>query len=138
MFVDASAVVAILNRETGFEDIQDRMSGHGGKFYYSPLVRFESAAALARSRSGALRPTPEQFEEATHVVRGFFEAFEAIEISITPIIGDRALAVAAKYGKFVGHDADLNFGDCYSYACAAAYSISLLYKGNDFAQTDMG
>ena len=28
-------------------------------------------------------------------------------------------------------------GDAYSYACAKAYHAPLLYKGNDFAQTDL-
>ena len=52
-------------------------------------------------------------------------------------IGDKALAVAACYGKFVGHEADLNFGDCFAYACAKAFNSPLLYKGDDFAKTDM-
>ncbi len=37
----------------------------------------------------------------------------------------------------VGHKADLNFGDCFAYACAKAHRLSLLYKGNDFSQTDL-
>jgi ribonuclease VapC len=28
-------------------------------------------------------------------------------------------------------------GDCFSYACAKAYRVPLLYKGNDFPQTDL-
>jgi ribonuclease VapC len=35
------------------------------------------------------------------------------------------------------HPAKLNFGDCFSYALAKAYREPLLYKGNDFAQTDI-
>lgn len=137
MFVDASVVVAILNREDGFEGIVSGMEKHKGKFYFSPLVRFEAVAAITRSRSGTVRPTAEQFADAGHIVRGFFASIEATEITITPTVGGKALAVAGKYGKFVGHEADLNFGDCYAYACAEAYNTTLLYKGDGFAKTDL-
>lgn len=137
MFLDASAVVAILNSESGFEALVNRMEAHRGKFYFSPLARFEAVAAISRSRSGPTRPTPKQFETASQIVDGFFNSIEASEITITPTVGDRAIAVAAKYGKFVGHEADLNFGDCYSYACAKAYNATLLYKGDDFSKTDL-
>ncbi|MCY3878141.1 MAG: type II toxin-antitoxin system VapC family toxin [Rhodobacteraceae bacterium] len=137
MFVDASVVVAIINREAGFEKIVKRMEAHKGKFYVSPLVKFEAVAAVARSRSGTRHPTPEQFEASGDVVQTFFRSISASEITITDAIGDKALAVAARYGKFVGHEADLNFGDCFAYACAQAFNSSLLYKGDDFAKIDM-
>lgn len=35
------------------------------------------------------------------------------------------------------HPAALNMGDCASYALAASHSLPLLYKGVDFANTDM-
>lgn len=35
------------------------------------------------------------------------------------------------------HPARLNFGDCASYALAKRYAIPLLFKGSDFAQTDI-
>lgn len=41
------------------------------------------------------------------------------------------------YGKGTGHGAGLNFGDCFSYALAKALDLPLLYKGNDFAKTDI-
>lgn len=137
MFVDASVVVAIINREAGFEDIVRRMEAHKSKFYVSPLVKFEAVAAVARSRSGKPRPTPEQFGAANVVVEGFFRSINANEVTITASIGDKALAAAACYGRFVGADADLNFGDCFAYACAKASNSPLLYKGDDFAKTDM-
>ena len=43
----------------------------------------------------------------------FCEAVEAEDIAITPAIGQRALKAARAYGKFVGHEASLNFGDCF-------------------------
>lgn len=137
MFVDASVVVAIINREAGFEEFVNRIETHKGKFNVSPLVKFEAVAAVARSRSGNLRPTPDQFEAAGVVVETFFRSIGADEITITGTIGDNALRAAARYGKFVGHEADLNFSDCFAYACAKASNDTLLYKGDDFAKTDM-
>lgn len=42
----------------------------------------------------------------------------------------------ARYGKG-RHPAGLNFGDCASYALAATRALPLLFKGADFAQTDI-
>jgi ribonuclease VapC len=41
-----------------------------------------------------------------------------------------------RYGK-CRHAAGLNFGDCFSYALAKVTGLPLLFKGNDFAQTDI-
>jgi ribonuclease VapC len=41
------------------------------------------------------------------------------------------------YGKGSGHRAALNFGDVFSYALAKNRNLPLLYKGNDFAETDL-
>jgi ribonuclease VapC len=41
------------------------------------------------------------------------------------------------YGKGNGHSAGLNFGDLFSYALAKARGVPLLYKGSDFARTDV-
>lgn len=48
------------------------------------------------------------------------------------------LAVIAhrQYGKG-NHDARLNFGDCFAYALAKETGYPLLYKGVDFAKTDI-
>jgi ribonuclease VapC len=41
------------------------------------------------------------------------------------------------YGKGSGHPAGLNFGDVFSYALAKVRGLPLLYKGDDFSQTDI-
>lgn len=41
------------------------------------------------------------------------------------------------FGKGSGHPAKLNFGDCFAYALAKATGEPLLFKGDDFAQTDI-
>jgi ribonuclease VapC len=49
---------------------------------------------------------------------------------------DLARRAFRKYGKG-RHPAGLNFGDCFSYALARALDQPLLFKGNDFNQTDI-
>jgi ribonuclease VapC len=41
------------------------------------------------------------------------------------------------YGRGTGHPARLNFGDCFAYALAKATGEPLLFKGDDFAHTDI-
>lgn len=47
-----------------------------------------------------------------------------------------ALDAYARFGKGQ-HPAKLNMGDCFAYACARANGLPLLFKGNDFGQTDI-
>jgi ribonuclease VapC len=42
-----------------------------------------------------------------------------------------------RYGKGRGHPAQLNYGDCMSYAVAKVADVPLLYVGRDFALTDI-
>lgn len=48
-----------------------------------------------------------------------------------------ARAAYRRYGRGSGHAAALNFGDCFSYALATLRDEALLFKGNDFALTDV-
>jgi ribonuclease VapC len=41
------------------------------------------------------------------------------------------------YGKGSGHKASLNFGDCFAYALAKETNEPLLFKGDDFGNTDI-
>ena len=50
---------------------------------------------------------------------------------------DAAYAAFVTYGRGSGHPAGLNFGDVFSYALAKVRGLPLLYKGADFAQTDI-
>lgn len=65
------------------------------------------------------------------------EDVAAQEIPISPETGRAALEASATYGKAVDHMPDLNVGDCFAYACANVLAVSMLYKGNDFAHTDL-
>ena len=57
---------------------------------------------------------------------------------VTEEIAAIARTAHLRYGKGMGHPAQLNFGDCFSYALAKALGAPLLYKGGDFARTDIG
>jgi ribonuclease VapC len=54
-----------------------------------------------------------------------------------PLETEPAYVAVAKYGKGMGHPAKLNLGDLFSYALAKSRGLPLLYKGNDFAATDI-
>lgn len=141
MFVDASAIVAVVNREPGWEGIAESMGEVQKACFVSPLVRFEATLSLARIAATAAgsqrRPTPEMLLDARNLVDGLIKEIGATEIEISQDIGDKALEAAMTYGKTVGHPAALNFGDCFAYACAKARRVGLIYKGEDFARTDL-
>ena len=62
------------------------------------------------------------------------------KIDIVPFDGEQAeLARIAwrRYGKGNGHPAQLNFGDCFAYTLSKISGEPLLFKGNDFSQTDV-
>lgn len=62
-------------------------------------------------------------------------AFESVAPG--PTEADAAYAAFVAYGKGSGHPAGLNFGDVFSYALAKVRGLPLLFKGDDFAQTDI-
>jgi ribonuclease VapC len=140
MFVDASAIVAILTREPDADQLKKAIDVARPPLYVSPMVVYEASVSLARAklRSRARRyPKADQIRAAFAVVAAFNNANGIKELTISPDIGRRAIKAAATYGKVVGHAADLNFGDCFAYACAKAHHLPLLYKGDDFAKTDL-
>lgn len=137
MFIDASAIVAILGREPGARELEKRLATADGPFCISPLVRFEAALALARQASPGAKPAADLLRRAALAVDAFAAEVAAEEIAITPAIGRLALEASATYGKAVGHPAALNVGDCFAYACAKTLKSQLLYKGDNFARTDL-
>lgn len=140
MFVDASAIVAIINQEPGWQDFADRLNAAPVR-YVSALVRYEAVQAVARASAEKIarnrRPTAEIMEEALSLVDGLCRMIDAEEIAIDAPIGTAAIQASMRYGKAVGHAADLNFGDCFAYACARSRNVPLLYKGEDFRHTDL-
>ncbi|MDQ0353663.1 ribonuclease VapC [Rhodoplanes tepidamans] len=127
IFVDTSAIVAILTSEPEATELARAIEAADGAVSAGHVV-LEAAMRL----STLLGVTPTVADGL--VTRLLREA----RITIVPITEETAhLAVAAfeRYGKG-RHEARLNFGDCLSYACAAAHDAALLFKGEDFAATD--
>ncbi len=58
-------------------------------------------------------------------------------IPFPPAASSLAVEAFFKYGKGRGHPAQLNFGDCISYAVSKLEMMPLLFKGEDFRLTDV-
>lgn len=70
----------------------------------------------------------------------FDEFIEAAGILIEPVTAAQAHIARTAYRRFgrgSGHPARLNFGDCFAYALAIESGEPLLFKGQDFARTDV-
>ena len=138
MFLDASVIIAIIAREPGWEEIVKRLETSDSDFVISPVSRFEAVLGLARKYNpGGPTRSKATILAARAAVDEFLTAIAASAIAISPEIGMAALDAATTCGKAVSHPADLNFGDCFSYACAKTMNIALCYKGDDFALTDL-
>ena len=139
MFIDASAIAAVLLREPGYEALVDALIAANEPLRISPCVRFEATLAIAKTEKLTREPATKAaaIRNAAQAVDIFVRSIRAVEIDVTPEIGGHALEASARFGKSVGHRAALNFGDCLSYACASARGESLLFVGNDFPHTDI-
>ena len=62
---------------------------------------------------------------------------DASALVAIPPSGRQAIAASARYGKGTGHPAQPNMGDCFAYAMAVIHDAPLLFKGDDFALTDI-
>ena len=128
IFVDASAIVAILTREPEAERLTVRLEAQSRRATSSIAV-YEAALAVARKLD--LSP-----EAAKVRVLGLLER---LAVDVRPIgeeEGILAIEAHARYGKG-RHRAGLNMGDCFAYACAKLSGATLLYKGADFDLTDL-
>ena len=78
-----------------------------------------------------------QHPEKAHIVEKFLREagilYEPVSIEQAEI-GRNGYA---EFGQSSGHKARLNFGDCFAYALSKATGEPLLFKGDDFAQTDI-
>ena len=126
MIADTSALIAILKGEP-------EAAAFKATLLQSPSVRVSAATYL----------------EACIVVDGFknpllrtrFDTIlEETGIEIEPFTAEQARIARQAYrdyGKGSGHPAQLNFGDCFSYALARVKREPILYKGDDFVHTDL-
>jgi ribonuclease VapC len=129
MFVDASAIVAMAAGEADAPRFAAAVA-KAARRLTSPIAVYESALAVAR-----ILPLP--VDDARHAIAEFLAVAEIEVVAVPADAAALAIDAFARYGKGQGHPAQLNMGDCFAYACARHFDVPLLYKGDDFAQTDV-
>jgi len=125
MIVDSSALLAVILNE---ED--------------------EPRFAAAMVDAPALRMSAANWVEAAIVVDShknpaakvrFEDLIDALSLEIMPVTVDDAYRTRTAYNDYGRghHRARLNYGDCFAYALAKSRGEPLLFKGNNFSQTDI-
>lgn len=125
MVIDTSALVAMLTDEPGAPD-------------------FEAAVEFDPVR---LMSTASYLEAAIVIETRFGESggreldlwLHRAGVNLVAVDADQADAARAAYRRFGKgrHRAGLNYGDCFAYALAKTSGQPLLFKGDDFAHTDI-
>ena len=128
MFVDASAWTAILLAEADYKVLLGKLAG-------APLVLTSAIAGWETVRAVS-RATDRGLDEVASMLETLQRPVNARVVAIGDVEQRLALDAHARFGKGV-HPAKLNMGDCFAYACARANSVPLLFKGDDFALTDI-
>jgi ribonuclease VapC len=126
MIVDTSVIMAILHDEPE----RDRLT--------ALMARSQSNSMSAGSRVELSVVVARTMKSVTNdVVESLLARFR---VKIVPLSSDQAKRAETGYREFgqgSGHPAKLNFGDCFAYALARETGEPLLFKGDDFAQTDI-
>jgi len=128
MFLDASAMVAILVDESDAASLTKRLEQAVAPCT-SPIAIYEAVAGVARARTV-------EIQTAETILDRFLEQARVQVVPITAEIGRGALSAFERYGRG-RHPAALNMGDCFAYACARQLDMPLLFKGDDFPLTDI-
>lgn len=123
--LDTSALAAIALMEPGWETLSGVLRNN--RFAIGWPTVLELRMVLARGRPKALY---DAMEGLLALEGGVMISFGADHFGWAEIAFE-------KYGKGRGHAAQLNFGDCMAYAVAKALDAPLLFKGDDFAKTDV-
>jgi ribonuclease VapC len=129
MHVDASAMTAILLNEGDSEELIQRLE-LAEKRQTTAVSVLETIMAIGRETGDRAAGLP--------AVREFLRESEISVSEIGADLIDHLAYAYLRFGKGSGHPARLNLGDCFSYAMAKREGVLLLYKGEDFAQTDLG
>ncbi|MEH3157799.1 MAG: type II toxin-antitoxin system VapC family toxin [Sphingomonas taxi] len=128
LFVDASAMVAMMVKEAD-HIILERQFGLDDDRLCSALSLWETARALVKIRSISIVQAEADCETFVHT-------FDMRMVPIGAAEASMAIRAFDVYGRGK-HPARLNMGDCFAYACARTNDARLLYKGDDFSQTDL-
>jgi ribonuclease VapC len=129
IFVDTSAVVAILIAEPDATSLAMKLEADGERISAGHVI-LEASLRLA----GQLGLTP---TAAAQLVARLLREAEITVVPITEDIACTSVETFERYGKGRAVPANLNLGDCLSYACAKAHGARLLFKGHDLSQTDI-
>jgi len=128
MFVDASALTAILTEEKDAAELVSRLEGAARRIT-TPISVWETALAVAR-----VLGLPA--DVAGQAVLNYLVAAEIELVDVTASVAVPAIEAHTRFGKG-RHPARLNMGDCFAYACARQSGQPLLFKGSDFPLTDI-
>lgn len=125
MVVDTSAVVAIVLKEAGWVDLAYAV--HLARDRFISAVSVVEASVVLSSR---------------HPDKGILlleHLIQWLDLEVEPFDADQATLARDAFLRFGKgrHPAGLNFGDCCAYALARQRGEPLLYRGDDFAQTDL-
>ena len=125
MVIDASAIVAILQNEPEQDTFIEAIES--ADICLISAASFIEASIVILTRYG---------------MDGIldFDLFLAkARIEISSVDSDQANIARRAFRDFGRgrHPAELNFGDCFSYALAKSLDLPLLFKGNDFSKTDI-
>lgn len=124
--LDSSAIVAILSRESGYESLLATVT-NADRCALSALTFFETAIVLfARKREAGLQDLAK-----------FVEFAEAEIIPFDQLAAETALEAFKTFGKGIHSKSRLNLCDCAAYALSKSLNAPLLFKGHDFAETDV-
>ena len=125
MVIDTSAVVAILLREPDADVFENALADEPTRLM-SAVTRVELSLVIEGRKREAGRAD----------VEALFRAVPIEVAAVTPEQAEIAIEAFRRYGKG-RHRARLNIGDCFAYALAKATDLPLLFKGGDFAHTDV-
>ena len=125
MVIDTSALLSILFEEDDSVELADRISEAASRRISA--VNFVEAGVVADSNPNKLKG------------RMFDQVVLLLGIAIEPTTAEEAYLAREAYRRYGKgrHGARLNLGDCFAYALSKATGEPLLYKGEDFAQTDI-
>jgi ribonuclease VapC len=129
MIVDTSALLAIAWDEPERARFEDAIEANPARRISAASVLEGAIVMVRRSGRGA----------ATRVLARLHELLDELSLEIEPVsAGQVRIAEAAylRFGKGM-HPAGLNFGDCFAYALAKETGEPILFKGDDFARTDL-
>jgi len=125
MVIDTSGLLAILQNEPERRRFNEAIEAAETRSLST--ASFLETSMIVESRYGA------------DGVRDLDLLIAKAKVSLVPVDEDQAHLARQgfqKYGKG-RHPAGLSYGDCFSYALARSLEQPLLFKGNDFSQTDV-